>query len=344
MKKYTPLENSALWRYCEIAASKFKGHSTGRKINFKCNVCGDGHRKKRGYLVYDVDHELIYYKCFNEGDCDAAGEGKAWHGSKWLKFTDENLYRQWRRECRAFKPSAKPKKKTAEKIAEKKPEPPKAPERKSAVEIEFESFAPMKKCPPQLRGLVAEFCKKRRLPIERVREMRIPTAGKYFGRIAIPSFDENGKVVYFQARTLTNQTPKYLNSVAPRENVLYGVDRVDRKRPVVVCEGPVDSMFVENAVATMGCSYSKEIQTKLDSMDCLYLMDNDHAGHSKSRDLLKSGHKVFLWSKFLKDKGVSDEVKDVNEYVLKTESKRLETKDLRMYFSDSPLAITRLSK
>ena len=343
MKALTAAENAVLWRFCEIAASRMNAHKTGHKLNFRCNVCGDGHRKRRGYLVYDLERELIYYKCFNEGDCAAAGDGNAWHGSKWLKFTDETLYRQFRREISAAKTSKKKLKLDQRKPKQEEKNPAPAKE-KSPVQIEFERFLPMKKCPPELKPGVLKFCKSRRIPIERVREMRIPGFGKYYGRIAIPAFDETGSVTYFQCRTLVGQTPKYLNSVAPREKVLFGIDRVDRKKPVFVLEGPIDAMFVENSVATLGCSYSKEVAKILDGMDCLYLMDNDRAGHSKSRALLMEGKRVFLWSKFLKDKGLPGSVKDVNEYVVATGSGVLKANDLIGYFSDSPLSLARLIK
>ena len=277
-------DNDILWRYCTIAASLLHAQRlSDDKYNFKCNVCGDGKRKKRGYLVFDHAHDLVYYKCFNEGDCAAAGEGNAWHGSKWLKHTDSRLYEAYRTEVRdnrlrkylkplRFKDDKAPEtpQKTvstndatqdqARAKATQNPPETVTTSSKSDVEKEFLSFLPIKKCPDGLKDCVKEFCQSRRLPKERVREFRIAVEGKYKNRIVIPIYDESRKLIYFQGRALLGQTPKYLNSKAPRENVIYGLDKIDAKKPVVVLEGPIDSMFIENAVATMGCSYSKEVQ------------------------------------------------------------------------------------
>ena len=349
--QFDPEENDILWRYCSLAASKLRARRlSDSKFNFKCNVCGDGKRKRRGYLVYDHKRELVYYKCFNEGDCAAAGDGNAWHGSKWLKYTDENLYEAYRNELkdtrlrRYFKPSLKIKKKPELNFPNLPRKKEEAVE-KSDLEKLFESFVPVKKCPERLKKVVKDFLVGRKIPIERAREMRIALEGKYRDRIAIPSYDANGKLVYFQARALLDQTPKYLNSVMPREKVLYGLERVDKSKPVVVLEGPIDSMFVENAVATMGCSYPKETQEILDGFDCWYLMDNDRAGNSKSRELLESGRKIFIWDKFLEENGLTGDVKDINDFVKTTGAKTpLTIGFLEKYFTNSPFSLTRLTK
>ena len=337
-------DNDTLWRFCVLAAERMDGHRLSEhKFNFKCNVCGDGHRKRRGYLVFDTSRDLIYYKCFNEGDCDAAGDGNTWHASKWLKYTDPNLYQAYRAELKEMRlrnlGRVKFKKQESK---EKAPEPPKP---KTDLEKEFDSFLPIKKCPDCLKEPVKNFCLDRMIPKDRIKEFRVAVNGKYRGRIIIPAFDENHKLIYFQARALLGQTPKYLNSVAPRENVVYGLDRVDKNKPVIVLEGPIDSMFVENGVATMGCSYSKEVQEKLDKLNCLYLMDNDRAGNSKSRELLNDGHKVFLWSKFLGANCVDEKTKDLNEYVVtKKTPVPISFDSLSPFFSKTKFDVVYLTK
>ena len=359
-------DNDILWRYCVIAAERLNGSRlSDHKFNFKCNVCGDGHHKKRGYLVFDTSRDLIYYKCFNEGDCAAAGDGNTWHASRWLKFTDHHLYESYLSELKESRirrigqlrfrsqPASAPgnvsepvssKVSIANRVQTKTS--PTASLELTDIEKEFNAFLPIKKCPDQLKEQVKEFCLGRMIPKERVREFRIAVNGKYRNRIIIPSFDENHKLIYFQARALFDHiVPKYLNSVAPRENVIYGLDRVDKSKPVIVLEGPIDSMFIENAVATMGCSYSKEVQSRLDKMNCLYLMDNDRAGNSKSRELLKTGHKVFLWSKFAGENNLDENLKDMNDYVVSRKvTVPLTFNFLSKYFSDSQFSMVYLTK
>ena len=91
-------DNSTLWRYCVYAADTINGAvNTGSTIKMKCNVCGDGKSgKKRGHIIYDKSRNLIYYKCFNYGDCEAAE--KAWPVTRWLKSYFPLFYKQYIKE------------------------------------------------------------------------------------------------------------------------------------------------------------------------------------------------------------------------------------------------------
>ena len=112
----------------------------------------------------------------------------------------------------------------------------------------------------------------------------ISTKGKYAGRLIIP-FVENSEIFYFQARSLGDQKPKYLNPTDdwPRpSHILYPFD--EEADHLVVCEGPLDAISLQiqgvNATCTMGCSVSeyqvealKEFEGKL-----IIGYDNDDAG------------------------------------------------------------------
>ena len=112
----------------------------------------------------------------------------------------------------------------------------------------------------------------------------VSTEGRYAGRLIIP-FEEDSEIFYFQARSLSEQTPKYLNPAEgwPKSShVLYPFD-ADRDH-VVVCEGPLDAISLQlngvNATCTMGCSVS-EIQVEaLKEFEGKIILgyDNDDAG------------------------------------------------------------------
>ena len=90
--------NPLLWKYLETIASSFDGaiiHSSS--IRFRCPICGDGKTKlkKRGNIIWDKNRNLIYYKCFNEGDCECAGDGNAWGGARFLNHINPILYKQY---------------------------------------------------------------------------------------------------------------------------------------------------------------------------------------------------------------------------------------------------------
>lgn len=112
----------------------------------------------------------------------------------------------------------------------------------------------------------------------------VSTEGRYAGRLIIP-FEEDGEMFYFQARTLYNEQPKYLNPSEgwPKSShVLYPFDT--EADSVVVCEGPLDAISLQNkgvnATCTMGCSISDQQVEELKEFEGKIIMgyDNDDAG------------------------------------------------------------------
>ncbi len=112
----------------------------------------------------------------------------------------------------------------------------------------------------------------------------ISTKGRYAGRLIIP-FIENSEIFYFQARTLGDETPKYLNPTDdwPRSShILYPFD--EEADHLVVCEGPLDAISLQiqgvNATCTMGCSVSEiQVEALKDFNGKIIIgYDNDDAG------------------------------------------------------------------
>ena len=108
--------------------------------------------------------------------------------------------------------------------------------------------------------------------------------GRYFQRIIIPYFNK-GEPFYFQARTLTNREPKYLN---PSKD-LYGIKTSEILYPydksldyVMVTEGPLDAMSLRsvgfNATCTQGCKMSTIQSRDLKGKKVIIAYDNDESG------------------------------------------------------------------
>lgn len=105
-------------------------------------------------------------------------------------------------------------------------------------------------------------------------------------------------------------------------NNYFNILNINFNSPVIITEGQLDSMFLENAIATTGVTKSKTILGKIISKtNARILFDNDKAGKSESLKLIYKGYRVFMWSKLLYQlriqypKNIKDikEIKDVND-------------------------------
>ena len=112
----------------------------------------------------------------------------------------------------------------------------------------------------------------------------VSTGGRYAGRLVI-SFEEDSEIFYFQARSLGDETPKYLNPTGdwPKSSsVLFPYDTEGKS--LVVCEGPLDAISLQlqgvNATCTMGCSISEHQVEELQTFEGKIIVgyDNDDAG------------------------------------------------------------------
>jgi len=135
-------------------------------------------------------------------------------------------------------------------------------------------------------------------------------------RLILPFYDKDQKIIFYQSRGLTKkdlyERPKYLSKVNS-ERSLYGIHNLNVNLDnVFIFEGPIDSYFVENGLATCGITENtdkmftalqKEQINKLNLYEKIYVLDNqyiDKAALSKSIILVDNDEKVFIWPKELK--------------------------------------------
>jgi DNA primase len=76
-------------------------------------------------------------------------------------------------------------------------------------------------------------------------------SGQYAGRIVIPSFNNDGKVDFFVARTYENNWRRYLNPPAPRD-IIFNELYVDWTSDITIVEGVFDAIKARNAIPILG--------------------------------------------------------------------------------------------
>jgi DNA primase len=82
-------------------------------------------------------------------------------------------------------------------------------------------------------------------------KMGYAVSGEYAGRVIIPSFNVEGKVDYFIARTYENDWKRYKNPEAPRD-IIFNELFVDWHNDITIVEGVFDAVKARNAIPILG--------------------------------------------------------------------------------------------
>lgn len=295
----------------------------GEKWNFRCNICGDSKKsktKRRGWLMKNRRGVWIF-NCFN--DCGSMG------ALFWLKKYFPEDYKNYIME------SISKKKRSFEKI-ETKPKPKQiqaSPQRRS---YPFISIKSEKNKDKELVKKGIQFCIDRKIPEHIWNKFYVCEREKYAGRLIIPFYDNEGKIYYFQARTLTVSGEKYIS--AEGEKRIYNIYNIDKQKPVMITEGMIDSMFLDNAVAIAGLGMSERNEKELSEINKAYfLLDYDEPGQKKSLKFLKEGKTVFNWYLFQKKFKLPKRDKwDINEvYLYLNRDEPFTFDELKQYFTSN---------
>jgi hypothetical protein len=131
-------------------------------------------------------------------------------------------------------------------------------------------------------------------------------------RLVIPFYDENKNLVAFQGRSLGDSKMRYITVKLDKDNFkLFGMDRVNTEQPIYVTEGPIDSLFLENAVATADSNLSAAGKI-YDKSQIVLIYDNE----PRNKDIVRQIDKVIdehfqvvIWPEMIEEK-------DINEMVL----------------------------
>lgn len=128
-------------------------------------------------------------------------------------------------------------------------------------------------------------------------------------RLVIPFYNEHKILVGFQGRALKNFEIRYITiRVVEDDMKAYGMDLVDPNETIYVLEGPIDSMFLPNAIA-VGDSHLTRACTFLPKKNLVLIYDNQYY-HKEVRKLLDGaitgGFRVCIFPKDIQEKDLND--------------------------------------
>ena len=130
-------------------------------------------------------------------------------------------------------------------------------------------------------------------------------------RIIIPLRHSDGQLFGYQGRSLDPTSKMRYITVMLDEDApkLYGLEKINTKKPIYILEGPFDSLFVENSVAM--CGSDVDIRS-FGWSDYIWVFDNEPRNReivSRIERCINRGDKVIIWPSHIQEK-------DVNEMIL----------------------------
>jgi len=301
-------------KYAQILGSRLRNFKQKKDYlwNYSCPVCGDSSKNKlkaRGY-IYRAKSDL-FVKCHNCGYGTNIGN--------LIKYVDPILYDEYvleRYKSGATKHNDHKDIEDTRVIVQ-------------PVELEddiLSSLYRLDQLPDEHPAV--QYVAKRKIPEDKWNLLYFAPKFKAFTnsvtpkfvepivdehpRMIIPYFTNHGKCFAFQARAYGDEEPKYYTiKVDETQEKIYGLERIDYGKRILVVEGPIDSLFLPNAVAVSGASFdTPTIRSIL--TNATIVMDNEPRNKEIVKQLEKYidlGYSVCMFPDFIKQK-------DINEMIL----------------------------
>lgn len=303
-------------KYLNLASHRFEAfkRKSDYLFNVRCPICGDSQRKKnkmRGYF-FRKNNDLLY-KCHN---CQ-------WSGSfgKLLKEIDQILYKQYVLERYADGEQGKGKGHNK-------------PQELFDFTPQFAEKSILDELMDKLSTLPAdheavEYALSRGLPKESLSRLYyihnikdiVQLNEKYKEsiiteepRLAIPFINESGKLTAVSLRGMRGEALRYIQvKVDENAPTVFGLDAIDKNKPVIVVEGPLDSLFIPNSIACAGTSFNKVDELGLNKETTTIVFDNQPRNKEVCQLIdkyINLDYNVVIWPSNVVGKDINDMMND----------------------------------
>jgi predicted RNA-binding Zn-ribbon protein involved in translation (DUF1610 family) len=277
--------------------------------NFRCPICGDSQtnrNKARGYIF--AQKGGLFYKCHNCAVSISLGS--------LIKAVDPNLYKEYCLE--RYKEGETGRKAHKDHGFVFKP-------------VVFGSnktdnlkgvLTPLSKLDDTHEAIV--YARSRKIPEDKLKtlyyvdnvqklkvfspeyEEKIVTEEP---RIVLPFYDTDDELVGLTARGIRGEKQRYLvMKIKDDLPMIYNMNNIDITQTIFVTEGPIDSLFLPNAVA-VGNSNLKYVLNHLPKDQLVLIYDNEPRNKEIVReigDAILADANVVIWPKSYQEKDIND--------------------------------------
>lgn len=304
-------------KYVRLISSRLRNFKQKKDYlwNFSCPFCGDSQTNKtkaRGYVFQKGNN--LFYRCHNCGVSTNVGN--------LVKHVDASLHREYVLE--KYKSGETNNSHSANTVLNISP--PKFG--KVAKQRIFEHAEWCDKLPSG--HFCLEYLQKRKIPehfydkllftqhYKKFCDVLIPNHGKQIvddARLVIPFYNEYNELIAVSGRALEtgDKTLRYvtIRTVVSDSKLVYGLERVDLKKSVKIVEGPLDSLFISNCLASGDANLALTAKD-VDNDKIILIFDNEPRNKEivkMMQDAIKLRHNVVIWPGTVKGK-------DINEMIM----------------------------
>mgnify|MGYP003651185446 FL=1 len=284
---------------------------TNNLYNFRCPLCGDSEKnryKARGYLYPSKDRGSFVFKCHNCGDTRSFGN--------LIKHIDNMLYKNYMLEGFGNKSHH-----------EDRISSPKTKKRRGRDITFLENLGAERIDRIPKNHVVHRFINDRQIPDETLSRLYYVHDDKVLEkvdpryrdrirgnqpRVVLPFINRDKELVGIAARAINSSTQMRYLAFRLNENapMIFGLDRIKRnsRDSIYVVEGPIDSLFLNNAIAVGGSDFSK-LASEVRKDKCVIVFDNEPRNREivkKMKHIIDEGYRICIWSESIKQKDIND--------------------------------------
>jgi hypothetical protein len=137
---------------------------------------------------------------------------------------------------------------------------------------------------------------------------KLPTLEHDSSRLVMPFIDKKGDMFGFNARAFRDNELRYI-TIMLDENMpkIFGLDKVNFSKKYYVIEGPIDSLFIENAVAMAGADGNANGLEQAEN--AVFVFDNEPRNKeivSRMERCIDKGYNICIWPEKVLDKDIND--------------------------------------
>jgi hypothetical protein len=130
-------------------------------------------------------------------------------------------------------------------------------------------------------------------------------------RLVIPFFDKDNNLIGLQGRALGESKLRYITIRLHESNPkLFGMNNIDEDERICVVEGPIDSLFLENAVAAASSNLQSVVEY-YDKSKIVLVFDNE----PRNKEIVKlmehaieEHFNICIWPEMIEEKDINDMV------------------------------------